>query len=101
MDFFTLFLDRRDLFLSTVRVSSYVPGRIRCYSDLIKNNPGNVSRIRDYFSTIKEIKSVKFNEITGSVLIEYDSAEVSRNRELRLLELELRRRRAARAGGRL
>ena len=85
--FFFFFL----YFISTVEVSCYIPGRIRCYSSLIKNNHENALILEDYFSKFDELNSFKINEVTGSVLIEYDDGKVTRNPELREIEEELKK----------
>ena len=77
--FLSQFFDEKKYFLSTVEVSSYIPGRIRCYSSLIKNNHENA------------LNSFKINEVTGSVLIEYDAEKITRNPELREIEEELKK----------
>ena len=88
--FLTQFFDEKKYFLSTVEVSSYIPGRIRCYSSLIKNNHENALILEDYFSKFDELNTFKINEVTGSVLIEYDADKVTRNPELREIEEELK-----------
>ena len=77
--FLSQFFDEKKYFLSTVEVSSYIPGRIRCYSSLIKNNHENALILEDYFSKFDELNSFKINEVTGSVLIEYDAGKVTRH----------------------
>ena len=89
--FLSQFFDEKKYFLSTVEVSSYIPGRIRCYSSLIKNNHENALILEDYFSKFDELNTFKINEVTGSVLIEYDADKVTRNPELREIEEELKK----------
>ena len=89
--FLSQFFDEKKYFLSTVEVSSYIPGRIRCYSSLIKNNHENALILEDYFSKFDELNSFKINEVTGSVLIEYDAEKITRNPELREIEEELKK----------
>ena len=47
--------------------------------------------LEDYFSKFDELNSFKINEVTGSVLIEYDAGKVTRNPELREIEEELKK----------
>ena len=80
--FLTQFFDEKKYFLSTVEVSSYIPGRIRCYSSLIKNNHENALILEDYFSKFDELNTFKINEVTD---------KVTRNPELREIEEELKK----------
>lgn len=84
--FLSTFVDETEYFLSTVTVASCLPGRIRCYSSLIKRNDENASRIKTYFSKYSEINRLTVNKVTGSVLIEYDIEKLSKNKELKKLE---------------
>ncbi len=88
--FFEIFSDPRKVFLKSVRVSSFIPGRIRCHSDLIVNNPENAALLESAFSGFPEITGFTVNARTGSVLISYVPERVAQNPCLRKIEDELR-----------
>ncbi len=89
LNFLTQFIDEKKYFLSTVTVASYIPGRIRGYSTLIKGNAENARLLEEYFGNFAELDSFSVNETTGSILIEYDPEKIINNRELREIELSL------------
>ena len=91
LDFFTQFIDEKKYFLSTVTVSSYLPGRIRGYSSLIKGNHENAALLHNYFSQFKELDNFVINPLTGSILIEYDVEKISLNKELSEIERSLKK----------
>ena len=64
--------DSRKYFLNSLTVTSSTNGRIRAYSTLIKGNSRNAQALTEYFSSVKELKSFSINDVTGSILIEYD-----------------------------
>ncbi|MGN0914980.1 MAG: HMA2 domain-containing protein [Succinivibrio sp.] len=90
-NFLSQFFNEKKYFLSTVTVASYIPGRIRVYSSLIKGNHENAKSLEEYFSKFKELKSFSINEVTGSVLIEYDVDKLASNKELHEIEQCLRK----------
>lgn len=85
-EFLTKFFDEKKYFLSTVTVSSYLPGRIRCYSSLLKGNEENATLLKEYFLNFPELTECSINTVTGSVLLVYDVAKIALNKEL--LEIE-------------
>mgnify|MGYP002623880275 CR=1 FL=1 len=78
-----------DVFLGSVTVSSFIPGRIRCYSSLIENNQSNAEILRGAFAGIPAITEFKINVRTGSVLIVYSPDRVSESQSLRRIESAL------------
>ncbi|MGN1280571.1 MAG: HMA2 domain-containing protein [Succinivibrio sp.] len=86
LNFLSQFFNEKKYFLSTVTVASYIPGRIRGYSSLIRGNHANAKALGEYFSQFKELDSFSINETTGSILIEYDVEKLALNRELQEIE---------------
>lgn len=85
-DFLSKFIGEKKFFLSTVTVASYIPGRIRGYSTLIKGNNENAKLLEEYFSKFPEVSKFTINVVTGSVLIEYDVEKIGLNKELYEIE---------------
>ena len=59
-----------------IQVAHYMPGRVRLKALPIKGNPPLAQKITERFMIIKGIKQVKANALTGSLLIEYEAAEL-------------------------
>ena len=78
--------DSRKHFLNSLTVTSSTNGRIRAYSTLIKDNNRNAQALAEYFSSVKELKSFSINDVTGSILIEYDPQTIRNNVEFLKLE---------------
>lgn len=83
--------DKKKIFLNSLTVSSFMEGRIRCYSKLLKNNPQNEKLLTQYFKDFEDIGTYQINSITGSILIEYNPDLLHKNKELTELEKELYR----------
>jgi hypothetical protein len=66
-----------ELLLGSVRVTSFIPGRIRCYSSLILNNEKNAGMLENLFRRQEGISEYKINTRTGSVLIVYKDCLLS------------------------
>ena len=77
--------------LPTISVASYLPGRIRCYSELIRNHENNASLLKIAAGRFNEITEFKINTRTGSILISYDVNKVARNSQLHCIEQYLRK----------
>ncbi len=90
-NFLSHFFNEKKYFLSTVTVASYIPGRIRGYSSLVKGNKENAKALEEYFLQFKELSNFSINEVTGSILIEYDVKKISSNKELLEIEESLRK----------
>jgi hypothetical protein len=58
-----------------IRVSHFIPGRVRLKALPIKGNPPLARKITEFF-VIKGIKLVEANFLTGSLLIEYKAAQL-------------------------
>ena len=71
-----------DLIVRNVEISSYMPGRIRLYSQKLVNNPALAKEITGELTSFSEIDEVNTNTVTGSVLIKYEPARLRRNNEL-------------------
>ena len=90
-DFIRRPADIRSIFLSRVKVLSMIPGRIRCFSPLLRGNPENVAALESCLRGFAEIREFKVNPRLGSMLLIYDPEELRKNVFLRELESELHR----------
>ena len=75
-----------DLFIRSVEISSYLPGRIRLRSKNLVNNPGLERTVQARLSAFAEIDSVETSTMTGSILIKYAPERLRQNAELRKVE---------------
>lgn len=75
-----------DLFLKSITVKSFIPGRIRIYSKSLVGSEEKKIAVLKELGKHKELDSVSVNTITGSVLIEYDPLKIKSNKKL--LEIE-------------
>lgn len=75
-----------DLFIRSVEISSYIPGRVRLYSRKLIGNEALERQIQEQLGAFAEIDAVKTNTVTGSILILYTPAILQRNAELRKVE---------------
>ncbi len=78
--------DSKKYFLNSLTVTSSISGRIRAYSALIKGNSKNARALEEYFSSVEELESFSINEVTGSILIEYEPQRIKHNSEFLKLE---------------
>ena len=90
-DFIRRQADIRSIFLSRVKVLSMIPGRIRCFSPLLRGNPENVAALESCLRGFPEIREFTVNPRLGSMLLIYDPEELRKNVFLRELESELHR----------
>jgi hypothetical protein len=67
---------REMMAINGIRVSHFIPGRVRLKAAVIKNNPPFAQKIIELFEEIKGIRQVEVNFLTGSLLIEYEAAEL-------------------------
>ena len=79
-------VNRLDLFIRSVEISSYLPGRVRLYSKKLVNNPGLEREVRANLSALAGIESVETSTVTGSILIRYDPETLRKDAELRKVE---------------
>lgn len=78
--------NRLDLFIRSVEIASYLPGRIRLYSKSMVGNPTLAREVESQVSSFREIDSVEANTLTGSILIQYEPEKLRQNSELRKVE---------------
>ena len=75
-----------ELFIRTVEVSSYIPGRIRLYSRSLVGNTALNQQICRYLRSFRELSKVETNIMTGSILIQYTPQLLHTNAELARVE---------------
>ena len=75
-----------ELFVRSVSVASYLPGRIRLYAKKLVGNAPLEKKVQDKLRAFAEISAVTTNNATGSILIEYDPDVLRRNEELKRIE---------------
>ena len=68
-----------------IRVAHFMPGRVRLKVLPIKGNAPMAQKITEEFLVIRGIKHVEANALTGSLLIEYEAAELQSPDSARLL----------------
>jgi len=86
MDTLQIPTNRLDLFIRSVEISSYLPGRIRLRSKSLIGNPVLEGEVRSQLSAFRELSSVEINTLTGSILILYEPEQLRKNAELRKVE---------------
>lgn len=62
-----------------------VPGRLRVKLSKLKNNPHRLNIVRNLLM-VDGVHKVKSNALTGSVIVEYDSFEISSSHLIEILE---------------
>ena len=75
-----------DIFVRSVEIAAYIPGRIRLYSKKLVGDPQLENKVKNTLSAYREIKEVSINTSTGSILIIYEPEVLRRNSELRKAE---------------
>lgn len=71
-----------DLFLRSVEVSSYLPGRIRLHSKMLVGSPQVEKELLSYLRSYSELSEVETSTVTGSILIKYTPQLLHTNEEL-------------------
>ena len=71
-----------DLFLRSVEVSSYIPGRIRLHSKMLVGSPKVEKDLLTYLRSYSELSEVETSTATGSILIKYTPQLLHTNEEL-------------------
>lgn len=61
-----------------LNVTSFIPGRLRLKVDEVRRSPEYAARLRDTLGRVLGIHGVEINTLTGSVLVRYDAALVTR-----------------------
>ena len=75
-----------DLIIRNVEIASYMPGRIRLYSQKLVNNPRLAEEIKGELRRFAELSDTELSLVTGSILIKYDPLVLRRNAELNKVE---------------
>lgn len=75
-----------DLFIRSVEISSYIPGRVRLYSRKLIGNTELERQVQEQLGEYAEISGVETNITTGSVLIRYVPEVLRQNEKLRKVE---------------
>ena len=74
--------NKLDMFIRSVEIASYMPGRVRLYSKNLINNPNLERDIKGNLGTFSELSEVETNTTTGSILIKYEPSVLRQNSEL-------------------
>lgn len=75
-----------DIFIRSVEISSYLPGRVRLYSRNLIGNPKLEGELKEHLLSFAGIDSVETSTTTGSILIKYTPERLRQNSELRKVE---------------
>ncbi|BEU88386.1 hypothetical protein TAMA11512_18500 [Selenomonas sp. TAMA-11512] len=88
MDLFGIQIPRNklDLFIRSVEISSFLPGRIRLYSKKLVGNEALAKEIQAQLRSFKELSEVETNTVTGSILIKYTPQLLHTNPDLTRVE---------------
>ena len=78
--------NKLDLFIRSVEISSYLPGRIRLRSKKLLGNLELERQVQQQLNAFAEIERVETSIVTGSILIHYEPEKLRRNQELRKVE---------------
>ena len=79
-----------DFFVRAVDVASYIPGRARLYARPLVGNAALAAQVKKELSGAAGMKNVSTSTTTGSILIEYDPAELRKNPDLARMEEYIR-----------
>lgn len=75
-----------DMFVRSVEISSYIPGRVRLYSKALVGNRKKCNDVLEYLRSYTELGEIEVNELTGSILIKYTPQQLHTNKELSRVE---------------
>ncbi|MBE6102178.1 MAG: hypothetical protein E7200_08780 [Selenomonas ruminantium] len=75
-----------DLFIRSVEIASYLPGRVRLRSKNLLGNAGLEREVKSQLLSFAEIDSVETSTATGSILIKYVPERLRANAELAKVE---------------
>lgn len=78
--------NKLDLFIRSVEISSFIPGRIRLYSKRLIGNASLAKEVQAQLRAFKELSEVETNTVTGSILIKYTPQLLHTNPELTRVE---------------
>lgn len=79
-----------DTLLRSLRVASYIPGRVRLYSQAFLGNESFNRSVEEYVESFTGVKKAAINPWTGSLLIRYDPEELRERKGLAALEKRLK-----------
>lgn len=83
-------ISKWDLIIRAVRISSYIPGRIRLHSRKLVGDRELCRKVYAYIASYREIDKVEVNPVTGSVLIQYRPHILRTNADLLRVEEYIR-----------
>lgn len=78
--------NKLDLFIRSVEIASYLPGRVRLYSNNMIGDEALAKQVQSQLTSFAEIDAVTTNTVSGSILIVYTPDKLRRNAELRKVE---------------
>lgn len=78
--------NKLDLFIRSVEISSFIPGRIRLYAKRLIGNEPLAREIQTRLRAFKELSEVETNTVTGSILIKYTPQLLHTNPDLTRVE---------------
>ena len=90
MDFVNIPRSKIDMFVRTVEVAAYIPGRVRLYSRSLVGNEDNSQKVLGYLRSYPELSEVEVSSVTGSILIKYTPQLLHTNKELTAVEKYIR-----------
>lgn len=86
MNYINIPRSKIDMFVRSVEVSSYIPGRVRLYNKALIGNKEKCRNVLEYLQNYAELGEIEVNELTGSILIKYNPQLLHRNKELSRVE---------------
>lgn len=78
--------NKLDLFIRSVEIASYLPGRIRLRSQKLRGNLELERQVQRELRAFPELTRVETSIVTGSILIHYETETLRRNPDLRKVE---------------
>lgn len=86
MDYINIPKSKIDMFIRTVEVASFIPGRARLYSKALVGDEEKAKKVLNYLRSYSELSEVDVNSATGSILIKYTPQLLHTNKELTKVE---------------
>lgn len=80
-----------EVFIRTVKIAAFIPGRIRLYSQALIGNATLEKQVRTYLLVFSELAAVEINRLTGSILIQYTPQLLHTNQELTRVETYIKK----------
>ena len=81
---------RLDLFVRSVTVSSYLPGRVRVYNLALAGNEKLAEQVTSFIRSFDGVEDATVSLNTGSLLITYEPEELRKNPHLANVEAFIR-----------